>query len=616
MNEKSHSEKLNLLVKALSQEAFHFIIIGQNHPSVFKDVFSWLNLHLPGRKIKKLPIIDKNYKEILEDLKLFRQDLVLIPDFDILFKPENERICIGINQRRDFLASEKMNLICFIRLESFKLLPGKIPDLWSLRSLELEFVYTIKAEKFQRKIFSGFQSSLGGRSYYEKAAEISRLKRQIQSTDNNNISLHKALESQIAMLNFELDQLPHNDIFERMGLTEIQDIDETSNISDNSIRNDDQDQILLSVFALLPAEPISLLHLEALLPGFNNLKETLYSFIEKGWIDYYIRSDSYKCLITKRDEIRYKNKDQLVRHSKSLISVLIEKLDFNINWDSRHFLNATYSETSIFVKYAENVVQYIGKADIRVAILAKKIGDFHLTTDKLEKALVFYEQYNEISQELIKTNPQNISYKIEMTTSFEKLGDVHTAMTNLQKAHSFYKENMRFCQELLNANKGNSTFKNLLAYSYSKNGDNLTSLGNFSEALSCYEKFSELQKELYDSAPNNLFFKHRLTISYEKLGETDSLCGNIHFARVFFYRGLELSKELFNSWPQNVTFKNGLAISYAKIGIFYQEHQFDDEAAHDYFQKAELLWKDLVEDYPNYAEFGKNLKDIRDLIET
>ena len=604
MSVESNSDKLKVLVKALRQPSFQFIIIGQNHPDVFKDVFSWLNLNLPGRKIHKFPIFDKNYKDILDDLIQFHQDLVLIPDFDILFKPENEDICVAINQRRDFLAGEKMNLICFIRPESFRLLPVKIPDLWSLRSLELEFVVNIKDIKFPIST-TIFTTSLGGKSFYEKQAEIERLRHQIHLTDKNNIHLIKALESQLAMLNFEIDQLPIIEIIEKL-----------PNDPNHYGTSIDNKEYLLSILAILSSEPISFKHLEILLPGFENLKEILNSLVQEGWIEYFQKSERFKCNTIKRDEIRTWNHGELLNHWKSLIPILIEKLEYNSDWDSKYFLNVVYPEVSVFVQYAENLVLNIDKDNNRVAILIRRIGDFHLKTGKLEKALSFYEQYLKISKELFTANSQKISSKIEVATAHEKLGDVHTALRNDQKAYSYYKENTRFGKEISHEYPNNSSFKNLLACSYSRLGDNQTKLGNFDEAVSYFGKFYDLEKELCDSSPENQFFKYRLSIACLKLGEINSLTGNMKMALSYYENGLQLSKELYSSWPQNVTFKNGLAISYAKIGVFYQEYQFDDEAAQDYFQKAELLLKELVEDYPNYAEFVKNLKEIRDLIET
>ena len=74
-----------------------------------------------------------------------------------------------------------------------------------------------------------------------------------------------------------------------------------------------------------------------------------------------------------------------------------------------------------------------------------------------------------------------------------------------------------------------------------------------------------------------------------------------------------MGKELHAAYPDNVGFKNGLAVSYAKLGQFHQEG--DPEKARAYFSQAERLWDELVKAFPDYVEFGRNLGNVRSVLE-
>ncbi|MBK7441321.1 MAG: tetratricopeptide repeat protein [Bacteroidetes bacterium] len=113
------------------------------------------------------------------------------------------------------------------------------------------------------------------------------------------------------------------------------------------------------------------------------------------------------------------------------------------------------------------------------------------------------------------------------------------------------------------------------------------------------------------SKPNNVSFKNGLAISYEKLGATHSSLGNLAKALEFFEKDIELTKELYALQPNNVSFKNGLAVSFVKLGSFHEDKLEDTNTAINYYKQSELLWTELVSDFPKYPEFKSNLQWIK-----
>lgn len=474
MSEPLNTDQLNLLARALRQKSFHFIIIGYDHPDIFPEISAWLHEHLPDRPIRELPVSDKTFQEIQNILIQADHDIVLIPDFDWFFKPENASVSVAFNQHRDFFARRKMTLLCFIQSLNFRLLPLKMPDLWSLRSLELEFKGTIQ------------------------------------------ISTH----------NF-------------------------SNIND-------AEKALLSIFAVLPAEPIALDVLDDLLPGSEHIDTALTALVAKGWIEHNTTSKNYKCNTLVQEAIRQQNNERLFDDCKYLIGTLIDKLDYDENFG--HLTEISYNNAALYTRYGESVLQHISQTKELLAILAERLGSYHATTKNLDKALNFYQDETRLFQKLFSAFPDNVSFKNGLAIAYEKLGDINKALGNIDKTLAFYELYFQLRVVLFNAFPDNISFKYGLAISFSKLGDTNKALGNIDKALAFYELYSNLIKELHNAFPNNSSFKYELAVSYEKLGGAHSAIGNIDKALASHEQAQTFWAELPISSPDHTLFQPNLSL--------------------------------------------------------
>lgn len=98
-------------------------------------------------------------------------------------------------------------------------------------------------------------------------------------------------------------------------------------------------------------------------------------------------------------------------------------------------------------------------------------------------------------------------------------GKTQSSLENLDKALAFFERYNQLEKELYEAYPNNVEFKNNLAISYERIGAKHSSLENLDKALEFFEKFKDLEKELYEAYPNNVQFKNNLAISYFKLGD-------------------------------------------------------------------------------------------------
>ena len=420
---------------------------------------------------------------------------------------------------------------------------------------------------------------------------------------------------------------------------------------------DEKEKALLSIFAVLPAEPIAFDVLDSLLPDMESFETALTTLATKGWIEHNGTSKTYKCSPVVQETTRQQNSERLFDDGKLLIDTLIDKLDYQTG--TGHLEHVTYETGALYARYGESILQHIRKAENNLAILPDRIGNYHTTTGNLDKALAFYEQdaqltkelyeaypqnlsfknglaiaycyignthaalgnldkalsdyenYSRLEQELYESSPENVEFKNNLAISYSKLGQTHAQLGNLDKALTFYEERSRLGKELYDAFPSNVSFKNGLAISYSKLGETHAKLGNLDKALTFYDDETHLFEELYDAFPSNVSFKNGLAISYSKLGQTHAKLGNLDKALTFYEERSRLGKELYDAFPSNVSFKNGLAISYAKLGVFYKAHRSDIVTAHNYFQQAEALWAELSESAPAYVEFQRYLIQVR-----
>jgi tetratricopeptide (TPR) repeat protein len=224
----------------------------------------------------------------------------------------------------------------------------------------------------------------------------------------------------------------------------------------------EEEKVLMSVFAVLPATNLPFAHIEELLPEIDSLDTLVLSIAQKGWVEFDQFNKCFKTSPVIQEIIRKQHSDKLFEHCEGIIERLIEKLDYHASIGA--LVHCTYDTGLTFILYAEMVCKHLHQARYIITGLNERIGNFHNTFGNLEKSLKYFDDYN------------------------------------------------------------------------------------------------RLTKELYDSDPNN------------------------------------------------VAFKNGLAISYINLGVFYQDSKTVKKNAQKYFQKAKDLWEDLVNKFPNYVEFQKNLK--------
>ncbi|MCI5082494.1 MAG: NB-ARC domain-containing protein [Saprospiraceae bacterium] len=371
------------------------------------------------------------------------------------------------------------------------------------------------------------------------------------------------------------------------------------------------EKALLSVFAVLPPEGIALQQLQDLLPSFEDLKNHLRQLDHKGWIEFSKEDKKFKCSPVIQEVVRKRNDARLLED----IAELLKSLNTKLRNDGTFLTGSSYEEAALLSQYGGSILLVPAKNNTALKLLSERLGTYYRNVGQLEKALHYFQAYQQRSKALLQQQADNESHKNNLAISFARIGAIYTNMGQLHEALQAFEQYQKLQEALHHDFPENETFKNGLAIAFSKLGDTHTTLGNLNKALAFFEKDAQLTQELYDDFPQNVNFKHELAIAFERLGQTHTALGNLDKALAFFEKETVLFEQLYEDFPQNVHFKNGLAVSYFKLGAFYRDHQKDVQAAKSYFVKARQHWVGLTQLAPQYAQFQKFLGIVNDTLD-
>ena len=209
MNE-AFEQEYTALARMLKWESFRFVPVGHNRKSIYTDIASRIYSDFPDRNVQELRLGGKSYREIIDTIQQMDHGILLIPDFDWLLRKENDSVRAGFNQRRDLLAQLKIAFVCFIEPATYPPLPKKLPDWWSLRSLELDF----KSDPYVR--YNPLQTNDDPRNSLD--IELKRLMIQLESTNQSEKLLLQSLYMNIAALLQGLNEYKDSIKYSQLGL--------------------------------------------------------------------------------------------------------------------------------------------------------------------------------------------------------------------------------------------------------------------------------------------------------------------------------------------------------------------------------------------------------------
>ncbi|CAF4194677.1 unnamed protein product, partial [Adineta steineri] len=205
-----------------------------------------------------------------------------------------------------------------------------------------------------------------------------------------------------------------------------------------------------------------------------------------------------------------------------------------------------------------------------------------------EKALWYYEQGLEITQNGLPPNHQQLANLYDLT------GNVYKDMGEYSKALSFYKKALEIREKTFLSNHPD------WATSYSNIGLVYDKMGEYSKALSCHEKALEIQQQtLPTNHPDLAIFYSNIGLVYENMGEYSKALSSHEKALGIFQRTLS------SDHPRLAIFYNNIGLVYDKIGEYSKSLS--------YYEKAlEIYQKTLPSNHPDLATSYDNIGSVYD----
>ncbi|QKZ15053.1 tetratricopeptide repeat protein [Spirosoma sp. KUDC1026] len=459
--EAQFDDDLRLLTNALRQETFRFILIGHNRYSLYKEIAARIESLYPIRTTV-LRLTGKEYRQIADDITGVKDGIILIPDFGWLFQSGNEDTCVAFNQRRDAFARLNIAFVCFIEPNEFAQVPYKVPDWWSLRSLELDF-HRDKLEEvgsFQPAYLEEM-SSLGGQTKEEKQTEINRLLQQIDTIYSENDFLLASNLFQIGRIFYDLFDYTEANEYYQKSLTIFRKIGNTfeecillNNISQihDAIGNYD---LALSYLqqSLALQDDIGDSDLEASI--LNNIGQIYYVWGDYNTALEYLERSLSLTQDKEKEGVTLSNIGNIYTHLGEYDKALeIFQHSLNIQIASRNLRGQGLALNNISQVYTSQGDYTNALACLHESlIIRQRIGDkkgigsnlnniglIHYTYENYENALKYFQQSLEINQQ--------IDNKSGMATALLNIGDLYLdwgqdikrAISSLKRALELFKQ--------------------------------------------------------------------------------------------------------------------------------------------------------------------------------
>ncbi len=195
MNKETYQDKITLLLRALRNERFRFIIIQHEQHTIRKDIERILLASFPRRNMMTFRMDEIQPKDFFKTIFDESEGIFLLDNFDKLL--QNQEFTFSFNQRRDRFSRHPIQFIAFLPLEKEYILDlsRKMPDMWSLRNLVLQL--KIPRDKNiiteTRRIVT---APIGKHLQHERRRELDAIEKRIEHIKKENPSLTMNLFAQ------------------------------------------------------------------------------------------------------------------------------------------------------------------------------------------------------------------------------------------------------------------------------------------------------------------------------------------------------------------------------------------------------------------------------------
>jgi tetratricopeptide (TPR) repeat protein len=453
------------LARILRQEGFRFIVISQNHGDIARDTAVFLKEKLQNRPIITISLHGKAYNAISAEIvaagNAHTSPIVIIPDFGLLFAPENTEINTAFNQRRDYYGSLNIAFVCFFFTDAAQLVRKRLPDWWSVRSYVLDATITLPKTTENPRSLTPDAPIIDKTKIQQNNEEIERLLYQINLANPDNIPLLSNLYLQLGDLyqeNYELAAAL--DAYNRV-------------LEMNEGRNE---EVLVAKV-------------------YNNIG-VLYG--KKG--DYDTALDYHKKSLDIKEKVLGTEHPDTATAYNNIAGIYKSKGDYDTALD--------YYKKSLDIK--EKV---LGTEHPSTATAYNNIGQIYSSKGDYDTALYYYKKAVAIWEKVLGTEHPDTA------TAYNNIGQIYESKGDYDTALDYYKKSLDIRETVLGTeHPSTATSYNNIAGAYKSKGDYDTALNYYKKAVIILKKVLTLQHPNTKIVFNN--YKNALIQGKESLPPT------------------------------------------------------------------------------------------------
>ena len=198
------------------------------------------------------------------------------------------------------------------------------------------------------------------------------------------------------------------------------------------------------------------------------------------------------------------------------------------------------------------------------------------------------EESRAILEQLLAGNPDNTSWRRDLSVSQNKLGDALRAQGDMKGALESYRAGLDTMEKLAKSDAKNLGWQRDIAVSRERIGDMLSADGDYAGALVEYRKSLAIGEEMAKLNPSNTEWQRDLSVSDNKVGDALKNGGDPASALTNYRAGLAIMEKLTEREPANTEWMRDLSISHERIGDALRAQGLDIEALESFRKSLDI----------------------------
>ncbi|MCC4766609.1 tetratricopeptide repeat protein [Methanosarcina sp. DH1] len=212
---------------------------------------------------------------------------------------------------------------------------------------------------------------------------------------------------------------------------------------------------------------------------------------------------------------------------------------------------------------------------------------------RFPQAQNFYELSLLISQNLLATDPENVSYQSYVGTTLNNLGALLSNMGRIEEAKQKYEKALEIYENLLENDLKNVSYQSDVSMTLNNLGNLLSDMGRIEEAKQRYENALEMRRNLLENDLKNVSYQSSVAVTLNNLGNLLSNMGRIEEAKQRYENALEMRQNLLENDLKNVSYQSDVSMTLNNLGNLLSYMGRIEEAKQRY-EKALKIYENLL----------------------